>query len=85
MNIVKGSAGYGYFEGIPLVYVFIVGISYYYGINYFNAFLNLENNKKQNLLYFIIINIFYLLCFFKKHDFILIRWSIYFIYAKETI
>lgn len=63
LNIVKGSAGYGDFEGIPLVYVFIVGISYYYGINYFNAFLNLENNKKQNLLYFIIINIFYLLCF----------------------
>lgn len=62
-DILLGRANYSEFEGIPLLYVLIVGISFYFAINYFNTYLNNDNNKKKNITSFLVIVLFYLLCF----------------------
>lgn len=62
-SIIKGNSSYGDFNGIPLLYIFLNSITYYFGINYFNAFLNLKDNKKRNLICFLLIIFMYLLVF----------------------
>lgn len=63
LAIITGSSLYGEFNSIPYLYVLLNAISFYYGINYFNAYLNLSDHKKRNLICFLIINIMYLLAF----------------------
>ena len=79
------SSLYGDFEGIPLFYVFIIGISFYYGINYFNAFLNIGKHKKQSLFSFFIIAFFYLLCYSRSMILFLLlgAFILYIQYKKE--
>ena len=61
--IIGGSSLYGEFNSIPSLYTFLNAISFYYGINYFNAYLNLNEHKKRNLICFLIINFMFLLVF----------------------
>ena len=60
-SIVNKTQRYGDFEGMPLLYVITSAIAFYYGINYFNAFLN--GRKKRDLVCFLIIITLFLLVF----------------------
>ena len=62
-SIIAGNSAYREFNSIPILYVVLNGISFYYGINYFNAYLNLNDHKGRNLTSFLIINVLYLLVF----------------------
>lgn len=62
-SIIKGASLYRDFDSIPILYVVLNGISFYFGINYFNAYLNLDTHKKRNIICFLIINLLYLLVF----------------------
>ena len=70
--IIKGTHFYGEFESIPFLYVILTASAFYYGINYFNAYLNLKNNKKRNLVCFGIIVFLFLLVFSRSSIFFLL-------------
>lgn len=63
LTIIRGSSLYGDFNSIPYLYVLLNAIAFYYGINYFNAYLNISENKKRNLICFLLINLMYLFAF----------------------
>ena len=63
ISILSGSQVYREFDSIPILYVMLNGISFYYGINYFNAYLNLKEHKRRNFICFLIINVLFLLVF----------------------
>ena len=60
-SILNKTQRYGDFEGMPLLYVVTSAVAFYYGINYFNAYLN--SKKKRDLISFLVIIMLFLLVF----------------------
>lgn len=85
-SIITGASAYREFNSIPIIYVVLNGISFYYGINYFNAYLNLNNHKRRNLIYFLIINVLYLLVFSRSTILFLMLSALilYIMYKRKT-
>lgn len=86
-SIITGNSEYREFNSIPILYVVLNGISFYYGINYFNAYLNLDKYKTRNLICFLIINVLYLLVFSRSTILFLITGALilYIMSKRESI